>query len=202
MPFRLVARSIASRGFGRARLSAMAALTPVALSSAGLLAQASWANTTAGTLRPTGVGAARFGESKSQALAALTRQFGRPSARGVNTGCGRRYTEVAWGDVVAEFRGEVFSGYRYLVGGFPLTTPGSPRERRRALISPRLTTAAGISLGSTLSTLRSVYKSLRPVGASRWQAANGLIFADDAKRDPESPSSRLVEIKIGTCGAF
>lgn len=98
MTFRLVARSTVPRGFGRARLSAVVALTLAALSSAAPLAPASGATTTAGTLRPTGVGAVRFGEGTSQTLAAVTRQFGRPWARGVNTGCGRRYTEVDWGD--------------------------------------------------------------------------------------------------------
>jgi hypothetical protein len=39
-------------------------------------------------------------------------------------------------------------------------------------------------------------------GASTWRAANGLVFVDDAKRDPAPPSSRVVEIKIATCGGF
>lgn len=30
----------------------------------------------------------------------------------------------------------------------------------------------------------------------------GLVFYDDALHDPEPPSSRIVEIKIGTCGDF
>jgi hypothetical protein len=179
-----------------------ATLALAVLSTFGLRAPASVASTSTGTLLPMGVGGTRFGESEARALAALTRQFGSPAARGFNTGCGRRYTEVAWGDFVAEFRAEVFSGYRYLIGGYPLTTPGSPREPRPATITPRLATAAGISLGSTLSQLRSAYPGLRLAGASRWKAANGLIFTDDARRDPEPLTSRIVEIKIGACSDF
>jgi len=29
-----------------------------------------------------------------------------------------------------------------------------------------------------------------------------LTFVDNAKHDPEPPSSRIVEIKVGTCGDF
>jgi hypothetical protein len=154
-------------------------------------------------LEPGGIGGVRFGTTKLRAVAELRARFGAPSAHGVNTGCGPRYTEVAWGDLVAEFRNDRFSGYRYLRAGWPLTTPGSPRAPSPSRpVSPRLSTSAGIALGSTLSRLRSVYAMLRRVGADAWRAPNGLIFVDDARRDPPSPSSLIVEIKIGTCGDF
>jgi hypothetical protein len=65
-----------------------------------------------------------------------------------------------------------------------------------------LATAEGISLGSTLLQLRSAYGDVRFIGVDRWQAANGVVFVVDAAREPEPPSSEVVEIKFGTCGDF
>src|SRR5207302_32992 len=121
------------------------------------------------TLGPSGIGTVRFGLTKAKAVAELSGLFGTPSARGLNTGCGPRYTEVEWGDLVAEFRLNEFSGFRYVKGGFPLTTPGSPRESSPPKsASPKLATAKGISLGSTLAQLRAAYGQLRSIGAGRW----------------------------------
>jgi len=135
-------------------------------------------------LGPHGVGRTHFGLTKAMTVAALTQLFGPPTSRGPNTGCRPRYTEVVWGGLSAEFRSNVFSGYRY----------------RSA--KPKLATAAGISLGNTLAQVRAAYGKLGFVGTDRWRAPNGLVFYDDAMRDPEPPSSRIVEIKIGTCGDF
>ena len=151
-------------------------------------------------LAPNGVGPVKFGLRKDRTVARLRSLFGAPSSQGVNTACGLRYTEVEWGDLVAEFRSKRFTGYRYRRGGYPLTTPGSPHPSGRG--RPRLATAAGITLGSTLRQLRAAYPTLRVAGASTWRAANGLVFVDNAKTDPTPPSSRIVEIKIGTCGGF
>ena len=153
-------------------------------------------------LRADGIGAVHFGLAEARAVGELRALFGAPSARGFNTGCGPRYTEVVWGELAAEFRSGRFSGYRYSSGGYPLTTPGSPQPRPTGRPGkPMLVTPTGVSLGSTLRQLRAAYR-LRLVGASRRQAPNGLVFVDDAKRDPEPPASRIIEIKIGTCGDF
>ena len=97
----------------------------------------------------------------------------------------------------------IFSGYRYLKGGWPLTTPGSPRRPSpSALHGPHLATAKGISLGSTLGQLRSAYGDVRFVGVDKWQAANGVVFVVEAAREPEPLSSKVVEIKFGACGDF
>jgi hypothetical protein len=149
---------------------------------------------------PNGVGSVRFGLAQDRAIARLRTLFGAPSSRGINKGCGSRYTEVEWGNLIAEFRSKRFTGYRYRRGGYPLTTPGSPRRSGRS--DPRLATATGITLGSTLRQLRAAYPNLHVAGASMWRATNGLLFVDNAKRDPAPLSSRIVEIKIGTCGAF
>lgn len=157
----------------------------------------------AAILQAHGIGAAQFQMPKVATVAQLTALFGAPSARGVNTGCGPRYSEVEWRDLVAEFRLGKFSGYRFIEGGYPITTPGSPRETSRAkAVFPQLATARGISLGSTLAQLRAAYGVLHRVGADMWRSGNGLIFVDDGKRDPVPTTSHIVEIKIGTCGGF
>jgi hypothetical protein len=153
------------------------------------------------TLRPDGIGNLHFGLSKRRAVAELSALFGAPTARGVNTGCGARYTEVDWGDLAAEFRSNVFSGYRYLVGGYRFNLRRAPAPTSKVAV-PSLRTATGVSLGSTLAELRAVYGALSFVGTDRWRSTNGLVFTDDAEHDPEPPSSRIVEIKIGTCGDF
>lgn len=174
----------------------------------GLLAAAGNAATTRAqrhstpTLGPTGIGAVRFGEPKQKAVVDLSRSFGAPNGRGINTGCGSRFSEVVWGDLAVEFRSGVFSGYRYLVGGYPLTTRGSPRARAPKAVSPRLATANGITLGSTLAKTRAAYGSLRRIAADGWRAQDAIVFVDNAKRDPVPPTSQIVEIKIGTCGDF
>jgi hypothetical protein len=155
------------------------------------------------TLRPDGVGPVRFGGTKAAAVAELSHLFGHQSAAGINTGCGPRYTEVEWGDLVAEFRQSRFTGYRFVKGGYPLTTPGSPREASPPTsVFLKLATATGISLGSTLAQLRRRYRVLRRVGSDAWQTSYGFRFAVDAQHDPVPPSSRVIEIKIGTCGDF
>jgi hypothetical protein len=147
-------------------------------------------------LGPTGIGAVRFGVNEPAAVSALSDRFGPPSARGVNTGCGPRYTEVEWGDLVAEFRLGRFSGFRYLVGGYPLTTPGSPQEPAPPAVAPTLTTSGGITLGSPLARLRASYRPLRVIGVDRWRARGGLVFV------ARGSAQRIVEIKLGTCGDF
>jgi len=69
-------------------------------------------------------------------------------------------------------------------------------------VRPLLRTATGISLGDTLGRLRAAYGSLRVIGTDRWESPDGLVFYDNAKHDPVPPSSRVIEIKIGTCGDF
>lgn len=63
-----------------------------------------------------------------------------------------------------------------------------------------LATPRGIGLGSTLGRVRAAYGRLDLVGTDRWRSSDGLVFVDDAEHDPPPPSSRIVEIKTGTCG--
>jgi hypothetical protein len=158
--------------------------------------------TAAQVLGPQGLGPVPFGVAKPNAVGGLIRVFGKPSSAGSNSGCDGRYSEVEWGELVAEFRLGVFSGYRYLTGGWPLTAPGFPHPPPSQLRGPHLATAKGISLGSTLGQLRSAYDNVHFVGVDKWKVANGLVFVVDAAREPELPSSKVVEIKFGTCGDF
>jgi hypothetical protein len=123
--------------------------------------------------------------------------LGAPSSVGIDTGCGPRFAEVAWRDLVLEFRAGTFTGYRYLVGGWPLRTHGSPRPASSRIVGPRLATAVGVELGSSLGQARSAYGRLRPVGTDRWETPNGLVL-----RVAEGRSHPIVEIRRGTCGDF
>lgn len=143
----------------------------------------------------------RFGSSRAESVTELTRLLGRPSRRMSNSGCGRRYTEVAWGHLYVEFRDGRLSGFRYMQGAW-LPRKRPPRPTPLSLLRPKVATGKGISLGSTLGRLRSAYGRLNLVGTDRWQTRDGLIFYDDARRDPPQPSSRIIEIKYGTCGDF
>ena len=155
----------------------------VALGTGAAAALAGERMSAAATLAPSGIGRVRFGLPKQEAVAKLSALFGAPSARGGNTGCGPRYTEVDWGDLVAEFRLGRFSGFRYIEGGYPLTTPGSPREPAPLkTVVPRLATSTGVSLGSTLGQLRAAYGTLRLVTADSWRAANGLSSSPTRSR--------------------
>jgi len=150
-------------------------------------------------LGPAGIGAIHFGLPKAKTVAALDARFGAPTWRGENTGCGAKFTEVEWGTLVVEFRSGVFTGYRSLAGGFADVVHGAPRA---TALTPNVATARSVKLGSTLAQVRAAYGSLRRVGADSWRAPNGIVFVDNAKRDPVPASSRIVEIKIDTCGAF
>lgn len=158
----------------------------------------------AGTLRADGIGKVRFGLPQARAAAELTAMLGAPGARGINAGCGSRYTEVEWNDLVAEFRLGTFSGYRYVKGGWPLNTPGGSPLHKLPASQARLhglATARGISIGSTLAQARSAYGALRQTGAEEWETPSGITLADNANIG-KVPATQIYEIKVGTCGDF
>jgi hypothetical protein len=151
-----------------------------------------------------GIGNVHFGLPKVKAVAALRASLGRPNATGINTGCGPAFTEVAWHDLIAEFRHGTFAGYRYVSGGYPLTTAGSPHDPVSPTSpTPALATARGITLGSTLRELRAAYPGLTQSGALKWTAPNGLVFVEASQtKKPASPTAMIAEIKARTCGDF
>jgi len=151
-----------------------------------------------------GVGPVQFGTPKVEAVRSLRKLLGSPNAQGINTGCGPKYTEVTWEDFIAEFRLGRFSGYRYIIGGYPGQTKGSPRDHVSAAKPvPLLSTAAGITLGDDLGELRQRYRKLRQSGAASWTAPRGLTFVVSSEyQNMSAGTDKIVEIKIGTCGAF
>jgi hypothetical protein len=67
-----------------------------------------------------------------------------------------------------------------------------------ASTAPRLATARGVTLGSTLAAARTAYGRLDLIGTDRWRTRDGLVLYDDPRRGP----ARIIEIKAGTCGDF
>jgi hypothetical protein len=112
---------------------------------------------------------------------------------------------VAWKDFIAEFRLGRFSGYRYIMAGY-LQKGSPPIFLSAAKRVPFLTTAAGITLGSNLAELRHRYRKLRQSGADSWTVGrqpSGLTFViGDNYQNMYAGTDKIVEIKIGTCGAF
>jgi hypothetical protein len=155
-------------------------------------------------LNSNGIGPAHFSTSQQAVVAALRPSLGRPNATGINTGCGKNLTEVAWHDLIAEFRDGRFSGYRFIRGGWPLKTPGSPHDHvAGAAPLPLLRTAAGVTLGSTFAELRSVYGHLSRTASFRWTARNGLTFTEPSTvANPNAPANPIIEIQTKTCGDF
>jgi hypothetical protein len=155
-------------------------------------------------LEANGIGAVHVGTSRARAVAAVQDSLGQPNAEGINTGCVPGFSEVAWHDFIAEFRLGIFTGYRFVIGGYPITGAGSPDDRvSRNSTTPALSTARGITLGSTLKELRAAYPQLIRSGALKWTAPNGLTFVEAYDTsNPVSPSARIAEIKIDTCGTY
>jgi hypothetical protein len=105
-------------------------------------------------LSANGIGSVHFGAPEASAVASLRKSLGAPNATGINTGCRPSFTEIAWRDLIVEFKHDRFTGYRFIRGGWPLTTAGSPHDLvTSGSPTPRLKTAVGITLGSTLGEL-------------------------------------------------
>jgi len=194
-------RAVRGRGRGHGWLLAVLALLALAFGTATVSAAGSARAVGATRLEADGIGTVRFGLPKVTAVSELSNLFGPPSARFVNSGCSPRYTEVAWGELYAEFRLGKFSGYRYLRDGWPPQTYARRRPPPK-VVSPKIATSKGITLGSTLAQVRAAYRPLQRAGADWWRSSSHLVFVDDAQRDPIPPTSRIIEIKTRTCGAF
>lgn len=156
------------------------------------------------TLNEGGIGSVHFGASKAVVVAALRTALGKPNAEGVNAGCGATVTEVAWDDLIAEFHGGTFTGYRFIEGGWPLSTQGGLSDRVTSKApTPPLETAGGITLGNTVGEALSTFGYLKFSGAVQWTTTNGLTFVEPSTVvNPRAASDRIAEIKVRTCGAF
>jgi hypothetical protein len=141
-----------------------------------------------------GLGVADLGSSARAVTSAVSAELGSPTGH-PEAGCVGGYTEVAWHDLIVQFRHGRFSGYRYWVN-----SAGSPSPSVSP-VSPKLQTAKGISLGSTLAQLERRYR-LTQTGTDFWKAPNNIVFALDSPTYPSPPSSRVYEIKTdGACPA-
>ena len=86
-------------------------------------------------------------------------------------------------------------GFRYSRGGWE-GRPGAGSD-----VVPKLVTSHGVTVGSTLAQVRSRYGTLAVVGTDRWRSSDGLVFyISYLATQPAPPSSRITEIKYGTCG--
>lgn len=152
------------------------------------------------TLSSKAIGGVRFGLPRKEVVTRLSELLGtRATNPPANPACGPGFTEIDWLRLYVELRHGRLTGFRYIANGWPPTSDGKHLE---AADPWRLVTTRGITLGSTLAQARAAYGHLRPVGTNRWQTPDGLILYDNARRYPDPPSSRITEIKYGTCGDF
>ncbi len=142
-----------------------------------------------------GLGVVNFGSSIGSVTKAVSAKLGPPTAH-PSAGCVGGYSQVAWHDLIAQFRHGRFTGYRY----WTLNASARPLVSG-ATVSPTLKTAKGITLGSTFAQLKAVYK-LTQTGTDFWKAANGIVFALNSPTYPSPPGAPIYEIKtFGVCPA-
>jgi hypothetical protein len=98
---------------------------------------------------------------------------------------------------VVQFVAGRFRGYRYLDGG---ERPLAPTRSVLRSVRPRLSTATGISLGSSLADARRSYGVLRRVGTAFYRTRSGITFALWSSGTP-ARKSRIHEIKSNVCRA-
>ena len=141
-----------------------------------------------------GLGVAHFGAPARSVTGAISARLGSPTGH-PDAGCVGGYTQVAWHDLIVQFRHGHFSGYRYWVSG-----SGSP-PASASTVSPKLATAKGISLGSTFAQVKRSYR-LTQTGTDFWKSPAGIVFALESQTYPSPPSSPVYEIKsYGACPA-
>jgi hypothetical protein len=138
------------------------------------------------TLEGDGLGTVRIGISERAATRELSADLGTPSARPAS-GCGGPYRDVEWHDLIVQFKGGRFTGYRYWVA------------QPRVAVEPRLRTRRGITVGSTFGQLRRAYV-LTQTGTDFW-SAQGLTFGLSGLAYPSPPSAPVYEVKVTVCPA-
>lgn len=144
-----------------------------------------------------GLGIVSFGATASLATKTLTAVLGSPTGH-PSAGCAGDYSQVAWHDLITQFRNGRFAGYRYVADG---STGISPTiTTLRAAKVPKLATAAGITLGDTFAEVKHAYPVLRQSGTDFWRTASGIVFAFDAPGNAVATSA-IYEIKNNVCPA-
>lgn len=129
----------------------------------------------------------RLGAAQRPATAQLSSLLGRPTAY-PPAGCVGGYRNVEWSDLIVQFKRGRLAGYRFWVT--------RPNEE----VKPRLSTATGITLGSTFAAVKSAYPHLVQTGTDFW-SAQGLTFGLRSSQYPSPPSAPVYEIKVDACPA-
>ncbi len=139
----------------------------------------------------------KLGARESAATARLTRLLGRPTAF-PPADCAGGYRNVEWHDLIVQFKRGRFAGYRYWFTelNHAATNGSVPRQ----VGTPALSTAAGITLGSTLGQVRRAYPKLSASGTDFYRAG-ALTFGVAATRYPPPSASLVYEIKVNACPA-
>ncbi len=175
---------------GSARVANAALAVVIAVGVVGLAGSWGMAAAAPGNGHPTlqadGLGGVRIGTTERVATRKLSAQLGPPSGHPA-PGCVGGYSDVAWRDLIVQFKHGRFSGYRYWVTG--------PRQS----VTPKLATARGITLGSTFGQLRHLY-ALTQTGTDFWSAA-GMTFGLNSAAYPSPPSAPIYEVKVSACPA-
>jgi hypothetical protein len=145
-----------------------------------------------------GLGAANFGAPAAMATEAITHVLGAPTGH-FSAGCTGKYAQVAWHDLIVQFTGGRFTGYRYVAGGSKGVSPsvGTLHDP----VVPTIATAARITLGSTMAEVARAYRSLHRSGTDFWRTPGGIVFAFYTVDPNPSSKSPVYEIKDNVCPA-
>ena len=145
-------------------------------------------------LNGNGLGVTRYGATQASATKAISAVLGKPTGH-PSADCTSEYFQTAWHDLVVQFVAGRFRGYRYLAGGKYGVAPTAAMVRST---TPRLATAAGITVGSSLADAKRAYRTLARSATNFDRTQSGITFAFWSSGSP-SPSSRIYEIKSNVC---
>jgi len=145
-------------------------------------------------LNGNGLGVTRYGAALSSATKAVSAVLGKPTGHPA-ADCTGEYDQTAWHDLVVQFVAGRFRGYRYLDGGDGGVAPTAAVVRST---TPRLSTATGITVGSSLVDAERAYGTLRRVATESYRTESGITFSVWSSGNP-SPNSRIYEIKSNVC---
>jgi len=143
------------------------------------------------------LGIVSFGAPSTLVTNKLSALLGAPTGH-PPAGCDGDYSQVAWHDLIAQFRDGRFAGYRYVAGGSAGVSPTS--TTLRSATRPKLATASGITLGDTFAEVRRAYPVLHQSGSNFWRTASGIVFAFDPATGHVT-TSPIYEIKNDVCPA-
>jgi hypothetical protein len=143
-----------------------------------------------------GLGIVNFGASTSSATKTLSATLGTPTGH-PGAGCTTAYSQTAWHDLIVQFKSGRFSGYRYVAGGWSGISPST--KSLHAVVTPKLATSTGITLGSTTAATKRAYPSVHQTGSDFWSTPTGIVFAFYELKATSSSAEPIYEIKNNVC---